>query len=228
MGRRMGVRLRNQIAEWCLAALHDPIAEPALGALIAFCERSDESGTAREIPAEHVAILAAADCFERAGSGVRLRDRRAFDLAALRWRADRFSRALADCRASCGRSPRRGGDVAWSLCAAAALFNAELFFEVHELLEQCWRPAQGPLKTLLQGLIQVAVGLQHLANGNRRGALSLLSEGNAKLRPFVPETHGIELASFCPTIDDIVRTLSAGGAPSIPRLTVRQRSAIRR
>ena len=66
------------------------------------------------------------------------------------------------------------------LDAAAALFDAQLYFEVHELLEPAWRDAEGGEREALQGLIQVAVGYQHLANGNLAGARALLNEGGRR------------------------------------------------
>lgn len=74
--------------------------------------------------------------------------------------------------------PRSRADV---LDAAAALFDAHLYFEVHELLEPAWRAAEGDEREALQGLIQVAVGYQHLANGNFAGARALLEEGRRRL-----------------------------------------------
>jgi len=64
---------------------------------------------------------------------------------------------------------------------AARLADAGLYFEVHELLEPAWLVAEGSERVALQGLIQVAVALQHLANDNGEGATSLLGEGLAKL-----------------------------------------------
>lgn len=76
---------------------------------------------------------------------------------------------------------RRGGGLAEALGDAATLFDAGLYFEVHELLEPHWMTAAGAEREALQGLIQVAVGCQHLANGNHLGAQALLGEGGAKL-----------------------------------------------
>ena len=72
-------------------------------------------------------------------------------------------------------------DLAGALAVAGALFAAGLGFEVHELLEPHWIHATGPRREALQGLIQVAVGYQHLANGNVAGAHSLLAEGATRL-----------------------------------------------
>jgi len=67
------------------------------------------------------------------------------------------------------------------LDAAGTLFDAGLFFEVHELLEPHWQRAEGRPREALQGLIQVAVGFQHAVNGNQAGARALLAEGAARL-----------------------------------------------
>lgn len=90
-------------------------------------------------------------------------------------RARRASAALA------GAPLTPPADVPAALAAAARLFDAGLFFEVHELLEPHWFRATGPEREALQGLIQVAVGFQHLVNGNRRGGFALLHEGAAKV-----------------------------------------------
>jgi hypothetical protein len=78
-------------------------------------------------------------------------------------------------------SPRPTSTVAAALRAGAALYDAGLGFEVHELLEPHWTRATGGEREALQGLIQIAVGYQHLANGNLKGARALLEEGSARL-----------------------------------------------
>jgi hypothetical protein len=72
--------------------------------------------------------------------------------------------------------------LAETLDDAGVLWGARLYFEVHELLEPCWREATGATREALQGLIQAAVGYQHLANGNLPGARALLEEGADRLR----------------------------------------------
>jgi len=73
------------------------------------------------------------------------------------------------------------GVLADVLDDARRLFDAHLYFEVHELLEPWWTRAAGEEREVLQGLIQVAVGFQHLANGNETGARALLADGAARL-----------------------------------------------
>ena len=100
---------------------------------------------------------------------------------------ERYTGALV-ARARCasealgGRAPGRpGASLDETLEQAAPLFDAGLYFEVHELLEPYWREASGGMREALQGLIQIAVGYQHLANGNFRGAASLLDEGRGRI-----------------------------------------------
>jgi predicted metal-dependent hydrolase len=117
-------------------------------------------------------------------------------------RARRASAALADAPLS---TPR---DVPAALAAAARLFDARLFFEVHELLEPHWAAASGSDREALQGLIQIAVGWQHLANGNVAGARSLLVEGGARARGRT--LRGLDLDAFARAA---VAAAEAGTAP---------------
>lgn len=109
-------------------------------------------------------------------------------------------------------------DLAAALARAAALFDAGLYFEVHELLEPYWAAASGGAREGLQGLIQIAVGLQHLANDNVPGARTLLREGSERLtRGALP---GLDLARFAGALG---AGLGAGvesfhsGVPGFPR-----------
>jgi hypothetical protein len=68
----------------------------------------------------------------------------------------------------------------WDL--AAHQFNGGQFWVCHETLEVPWQDATEPLKTLLQGIIQVAAGCHHLTQGNLKGTLSLLEQGLDKLK----------------------------------------------
>jgi Domain of unknown function (DUF309) len=109
-------------------------------------------------------------------------------LHLVRARAQSASRALAE------RPNERIRSRADALDAAAALFDAHLYFEVHELLEPYWRDARGTDRETLQGLIQAAVGYQHLANGNVAGARALLAEGRARL--IERSLDGLDLGVF--------------------------------
>jgi hypothetical protein len=132
-------------------------------------------------------------------------------------RAGQAAEALRDVPLGGGEPPL---DVA--LGHAAVLFDAGLGFEVHELLEPFWTRAAGPEREALQGLIQIAVGYQHLANGNLDGARALLEEGSARL--VGQRLAGLDLEAFARAVrDSVVRlpTLTADEVPPFPRAAAR-------
>jgi len=55
------------------------------------------------------------------------------------------------------------------------LFNAQDYFEAHEVWEDLWNLADGARNAYLQGLIQVAAGLVHAQRGNWKGLRKLFS-----------------------------------------------------
>jgi uncharacterized protein len=120
--------------------------------------------------------------------------------ALLASRARRASEALATL------VPGERRDLDAVLDAAAALYGAGLYFEVHEWLEPHWMTASGEAREALQGLIQAAVGWQHLANDNVAGARSLLTEAAARL-------HGRRLGAR--DFDGFARA-TADAAASVP------------
>lgn len=127
---------------------------------------------------------------------------------ALRTRARRASEALATLTLG-SREP----SLAAALDAAAPLHDAGLHFEVHELLEPHWARAAGEAKKALQGLIQVAVGYQHLANGNLRGARALLAEGSGRLRG---RTLGLDLEPFARAVAGSLERLDGLDESDVP------------
>ena len=74
---------------------------------------------------------------------------------------------------------------------ALVLWDHQLFFEVHEILEVAWQVTAGTEKLILQAMIRAAGVYIHLANGNRIGAekmaarsLAVLTELRAEIPPF--------------------------------------------
>jgi predicted metal-dependent hydrolase len=78
-----------------------------------------------------------------------------------------------------------------------ALFQARHWFEAHEVLELLWRATPpGPDKLLFQGLIQLAVSLEHWRRRNPRGARGQWEKGRAKLDGLPSPMHGLDLAEL--------------------------------
>jgi hypothetical protein len=94
------------------------------------------------------------------------------------------------------RGGRRAG-LARALECGAALYNARLYFETHELLEEIWvEQPRGRDRTVLQGIIQAAVGLYHFQHGNWRGGIRVLGYGLSKGEAGRPVFHGLAMDRF--------------------------------
>jgi len=77
------------------------------------------------------------------------------------------------------------------------LFNAGHFFEAHEVWEAAWLREEAEIRTLLQGLIQVAAAFhQALDRRNASGCARLLAAGGIRLDALPDRFGGLALAAF--------------------------------
>ncbi|HEY8086757.1 MAG TPA: DUF309 domain-containing protein [Polyangiaceae bacterium] len=99
-----------------------------------------------------------------------------------------------------------------ALLRGARLFDAGAFFEAHEAWEERWRVEKLPaVRTLLQGLIQIAAAFHKLVVADSPAAASrLLARGLAKLDACPDELAARELAGFRDAIRTCGRALAAG------------------
>jgi uncharacterized protein len=164
--------LRNRLSELIIDSFHDAAARRGLQAVTAVCADATALAGAVEVPARFPR-----DWFEQREHGLELKGAWKEHAGELCERARRAWQAL------CARPlDRANAPLAIGLEAAALLFDAGLYFEVHELLEPYWMHERGEERDALQGLIQVAVGFQHLANGNIVGARAVLADGCDRIR----------------------------------------------
>jgi len=93
-------------------------------------------------------------------------------------------------------------------------------------LEPAWREAEGGEREALQGLIQIAVGYQHLANGNLAGARALLDEGARRLRGHTLDALDLDAfdRAVGRTVEQIFR-LDWQTVPAFPRPNVRKETS---
>jgi hypothetical protein len=209
--------LRNCLARLTLDALHDEAARRALDAVASVC--------AEPRALEGPGVLPEAfprEIFEHRDGAWRLKSGFKAHEGEFAERAER-ARRLLHLRPFDPEDP----PLRVALIAAALLFHAHLYFEVHELLEPYWMRAEGSARIALQGLIQVAVGFQHLANRNVSGALSLLHDGCGKV--LERQLEGVPLDPFGRALQRCVARIDALGdeAPTafdwneVPRFPVR-------
>ena len=95
----------------------------------------------------------------------------------------------------------------------AALFDADDYFEAHEVWEDLWRECGQADRRFYQALIQAAVALYHHARGNATGAARLCASGKRYMQPFATAFAGVTVAEFWRAME-----ARLAGAPEVPRL----------
>lgn len=83
-----------------------------------------------------------------------------------------------------------------------AEFNAGLYFECHDTLEEMWSGVRGPARDFFQGLIQVAVAFYHLGGGNLAGAHSMLGRALKRFERYPDRYFGFDLAAHRRELED--------------------------
>jgi hypothetical protein len=109
-----------------------------------------------------------------------------------------------------------------SLVEAQRLLDLGRPFHAHEVLEGTWKAAPAHERDLWQGLAQLAVGLTHLARGNRTGAITLLRRAAGRIAHYADGPYGIDvpaLVSFArETADALESDAPAPARVDVPRL----------
>lgn len=75
-------------------------------------------------------------------------------------------------------------------------FNSHNWFECHETVEALWLQAQGELRNLYQGIIQLAIAQLHWENGNANGAVALLQGGIGYLQQVPTPCQWLDLTDL--------------------------------
>ena len=96
------------------------------------------------------------------------------------------------------------------LSNAVDQFNAGLYWDCHETLEDLWRSTPYPLRHFYQAIIKIAVGLHHADRHNAKGARNKLSEGLRLLKPFTPTLLSLNTLSLAQETQDWLNVLGEG------------------
>jgi hypothetical protein len=129
--------------------------------------------------------------------------------------------AVLDAWAAQPRAGGSGNAAALAVAQAALCFNAALFFEAHEVLEQVWvRLPRGPRRLFLQALIQISVGFHHARRGSHDGAVNQLGKGLDKLAGVSGRVFGLECDRFLRDVAAIRDRLVHRGRGSMQPLEV--------
>ena len=94
-----------------------------------------------------------------------------------------------------------------SLSKALNLFNNHKWYEAHDAFEEIWNSVDGDERQVIQGILQVSVSQFHLSKGNLNGATILLGEGLGRIKSRTKINLGIDLESFCISLEKLLRKL---------------------
>lgn len=92
---------------------------------------------------------------------------------------------------------------------AVALWNAGLYFELHELLETIWPDAPEPERTALKGWIQAAGAYLHSERGQPAAARGLAQRARRHL------TAGAAALAFIINLDQLIEALDLPTPPPL-------------
>ena len=94
-----------------------------------------------------------------------------------------------------------------SILYALNLFNSHQWYEAHDAFEEIWNSVDGEERQVIQGILQVSVSQFHLSKGNLNGATILLGEGLGRIKTRTKVNLGIDLESFCKSLENLLRKL---------------------
>lgn len=97
--------------------------------------------------------------------------------------------------------------------AGVLLFNAQDYFEAHEVWEDLWSESHGDERRFYQGLIQAAVGLCHFGNGNLGGAAKLYRSSRDYMERCPSPFLGLDVAAFWARMERCFRPVLGPEAP---------------
>ena len=94
-----------------------------------------------------------------------------------------------------------------SLDEALDLFNNQKWYEAHDAFEEIWNGLNGDERQIIQGVLQVSVSQFHLSKGNLNSAMILLGEGLGRIKSRVSVDLGLDLFSFCKSLEVLLEKL---------------------
>lgn len=93
---------------------------------------------------------------------------------------------------------------------AVRLFNAGDWYDCHDALEELWHETGGPMRVVLQAILQIAVAQLHLERGNQRGATMLMGEGLGRLNRADEAALGLDLHALRQAAQVRLKALQVG------------------
>ncbi len=95
------------------------------------------------------------------------------------------------------------------------LFNKGEYFECHEMVEDIWMRSEGMDHLHYQGIIQLAIALNHYQKGNFAGAMGLYEKACDKWNRLPAHYMGVDLKELREKADNFFEKVREAGAPGM-------------
>jgi predicted metal-dependent hydrolase len=143
------------------------------------------------------------------------------------WARSRFTQALPTLMQAYLRPQPEvhGCDDAPSMLVRRGLelFNKGAYFECHEVLEEVWFAETRPCRVLYQGILQLAVALYHIENGNFYGAAKMFPRAIEKFQRLPAKCQGVDVAGLLQQsllLQQTLHMLGPGHMDEFPRALI--------
>ena len=97
-------------------------------------------------------------------------------------------------------------------------FNKASWYIAHDIFEELWHESNGLERTVLQGILQIAVAQLHLEQGNINGATILYGEGLGRLKRKGIPSLGLDIEHLCKCLETRLKLLQHNKNPEICEL----------
>lgn len=102
-----------------------------------------------------------------------------------------------------------------------SLFNAQKFFECHEVLEGFYQETEVAHKPFLEGLVQVAAALRMFVDfGEVKGPVRMVRQALIRFEEYQPNFLQIKVKELHDSMNHWAQTVEKGGTAEIPRITL--------
>ena len=121
----------------------------------------------------------------------------------------------------------KAGDAARHLREGVRLFNACEYRAAHEEFERLWLSTEGRDSDFFKGLIQACIALHHFQSGNLEGAAKLHGGHRRYLAAYLPQYHGVDVATFLENMQRALRPVLRRSALESPRFDASRRPLLK-
>lgn len=102
------------------------------------------------------------------------------------------------------------------------LFNAGLYYEAHEALEEAWNRAPREERFFVQSLVHCAVAWHHAMHGNSAGAVLQARRALRKLAGYLPAHAGVDTRELQKRLMEWLEAWQRGAAARRATIGVRR------